>query len=110
MKYLWTTIHVKNLDESILFYSELLNLQLQQRFSANPITEIAFMGNNIDNETQIELCFDQSCSHIDFTSSISIGFAVESISHIVSKLNNMKIDVIYGPIETAPLFLPKQYK
>ena len=41
MKYLWTTINVKDLDESIAFYSDLLGLKVQSRFPAGPGMEIA---------------------------------------------------------------------
>jgi len=49
MKFLWTTIHVKNLEESIDFYSNLMGLQVARRFPAGPGIEIAFMGNGIDS-------------------------------------------------------------
>ena len=44
MKFLWTTIYVKNLDESIAFYANLVGLQVVKRFPAGPGMEIAFYG------------------------------------------------------------------
>lgn len=35
MKYLWTTINVKNMEESITFYSELAGLKMLNRFPAD---------------------------------------------------------------------------
>ena len=59
MKFLWTTIYVKNLDESITFYSNLLGLKVVNRFPAGPGMEIAFMGNGINDETLVELMADR---------------------------------------------------
>lgn len=50
MKYLWTTIYVKNLEEAITFYTELTDLKVMQRFPAGPRKEIAFWGNGTDNK------------------------------------------------------------
>ena len=54
MKYLWTTMHVKNLEESIAFYEEVVGLKLEHRFPAGPGTEIAFMKSE-GTETKVEL-------------------------------------------------------
>ncbi|MFP4199505.1 MAG: VOC family protein [Halanaerobium sp.] len=34
MSYLWTTIKVKNLEESIEFYQQIVGLKLQRKFEA----------------------------------------------------------------------------
>ncbi len=75
MKFLWTTIIVKNLEESIEFYSNLLGLKVLQRFPAGPGKEIAFMGNGIENETLVELLVDSNNSTVNHSESIFIGFA-----------------------------------
>ena len=36
MKFLWTALYVKNLDESIAFYANLVGLQVVKRFPAGP--------------------------------------------------------------------------
>ena len=36
MQFLWTTVYVKDLDESIAFYSDLAELKVQRRFPAGP--------------------------------------------------------------------------
>jgi lactoylglutathione lyase len=99
MKYLWTTIHVKDLEESVKFYRELMGLQVLQRFPAGPGVEIAFLHNTDMNETQIELLCNQN-ETIAFTESITLGFAVESIDRMLELLEEKSITVINGIVET----------
>ncbi len=100
MKFLWTTIFVKNLEESIAFYSELTKLQVVNRFPAGPGKEIAFLGNGADNETLVELMADSNYSDISFNESISIGFAVDSADEMLETVRSKSIPVYNGPIET----------
>ena len=100
MKFLWTTINVVNLEESINFYTGLLGLKLLRRFLAGPGMEIAFLGNETEGETLIE--FIQSSSHgkVQHSESISIGFAVESVEAMRTMINAKNIPIHSGPIET----------
>jgi lactoylglutathione lyase len=100
MKFLWTAIYVKDLDESIAFYSNLPGLQMLRRFPAGPGMEIAFMGNGIDNETLIELLADSSNSTVNFSEFISIDFAVDSIEATLDTVKSKNIPVHKGPFET----------
>ena len=52
MKFLWTTILVNDMDESLKFYEEIAGLKPVDRFQAGPGMEIAFLG---EGETKIEL-------------------------------------------------------
>ncbi|MCE1253768.1 MAG: VOC family protein, partial [Anaerolineae bacterium] len=58
MKYLWTTIYVKDLDKSISFYSDLVGLKVLKRFPGKPGIEMAFLGNGTSDETLVELLAD----------------------------------------------------
>jgi len=100
MKFLWTTIYVKKLDESIAFYSGLTGLEVLQRFPAGPGIQIAFMGNGTDNETQVELMADSSKNTPEFGESISIGFAVDSVEAMLETVRGKNIPVHDGPFET----------
>lgn len=103
MKYLWTTIHVKNMDESILFYSDLLGLQVMQRFPAGPGNEIAFLGNGLENETLVELYANSNNAIVNFNDFISIGFAVESIDAMLDTVQSKNIP-LYGSLIETPKF------
>ena len=100
MRYLWTTIYVKDLDESIDFYTDLVGLQMLRRFSANPGIEIAFMGNGVDQETQVELLADTNKINIDYSEFISIGFAVVSLDDMLDQVKSKNVAVHRGPFET----------
>jgi len=100
MKFLWTTIYVKDLGESIAFYSSLLGLQMLKRFPAGPGVEIAFMGNGIANETTVELLADCNHSPANYSDLVSIGFAVDSVDAMIDTIKSKNIPVHSGPIET----------
>jgi lactoylglutathione lyase len=100
MKFLWTTIYVKDMDESIAFYSNLLGLQVLKRFPAGPGVEIAFMGNGIANETTVELLADCNHSAVNYSEFVSIGFAVDSVDSMLDTIKSKNISVHSGPIET----------
>ncbi|HYH02463.1 MAG TPA: VOC family protein [Bacillota bacterium] len=100
MKFLWTTIYVKNLDESIAFYSDLLGLKMLKRFPAGPGIEIAFMGSGTNGETLVELLADSNNSTVNFTEFISIGFAVNSVDTMLDTVKSKNIAVHTGPFDT----------
>lgn len=100
MKFLWTTIYVKNMDESIAFYTDLVGLKALRRFPAGPGMEITFMGNGIDNETTVELLADSNKTTVNHSEFISIGFAVDSIETMLDLVKSKNIPVQSGPIET----------
>lgn len=100
MNYLWTTIHVANLEESIHFYEEFVNLTVIQRFQTAPGVEIAFLGYGEKNETMVELLSDQNGvvkSGCDF---ISLGFQTESYEAIMQKVEEKTIPLVGKPMKT----------
>jgi lactoylglutathione lyase len=100
MKFLWTTITVKNLDESIAFYSDLVGLHVVKRFPAGPGMEITFMGNGTNNETLVELLADSNNSTVDHSECISLGFAVDSVEDMLETVTRHNIPVHTGPVDT----------
>ena len=100
MKFLWTTIYVINLDESIAFYSDLIGLKVLKRFPAGPGIELAFMGNGTNDETLVELLADSGNKNVNHGEFISIGFAVDSLDTMLNTVKSKNIPVHHGPIET----------
>lgn len=101
MSYLWTTIQVKDLKESIEFYQQIVGLKLQRRFEAGPEREIAFLA-AVKGETEIELIDDQDKEEIDIGADISLGFAVDSVTEKIEFLNGRGIELHSGPIAPNP--------
>lgn len=100
MTFLWTASYVKNLDESIAFYSRLVGLQVVKRFQAGNGMEIAFMGNGVNNETLVELIADRNKSAVNYSEFISLGFAVDSLDAMLETVKNHNIPIHSGPFET----------
>ncbi len=75
MKFLWTTIEVVNVDESVRFYQEIVGLSVDHRI-AGEATDIAFMG---DGETKIELIAHEGAKPQTGGALISLGFAVDDL-------------------------------
>lgn len=101
MSFLWTTIKVKDLEESIEFYEDIVGLKLQRRFEAGPKREIAFMA-AADDKTEVELIDDQEKNQSDLGKDISLGFEVASVSEKIESLKKKGIEIEEGPIAPNP--------
>ncbi|MGF6376786.1 lactoylglutathione lyase [Clostridiales Family XIII bacterium PM5-7] len=78
MKYLWTTLHVKNLDVSIKFYEEILGLKVERRFQAGPGMEIGFLVSQ-GTDTRIELIQEAADEQSVVPPKVSMGFLTEDV-------------------------------
>jgi len=96
MKFCWSTLMVKNLEESLLFYKEIVGLSLIRRFTAGPGVEIAFLG---DGETKIELMCNAELKEVSFGNAISLGFEVNSVEKMIGFVKNKGIDIHSGPFQ-----------
>lgn len=101
MGFLWTTIKVKDLKESIKFYQEIVGLEMQRSFEAGPETEIAFLA-AADGQTAVELIDDQNHNEINLGADISLGFEVDSIEEKIKFLKSKNISIESGPISPNP--------
>ena len=79
---------MKNLDESISFYTELVNLTVNRRFPAGAGVEIAFLGNQNRGETQIELICNTAVPPVSQGEGVALGFAVESLDAMLSTVKS----------------------
>ena len=94
MRYCWTTLQVKDLDQSIAFYRDIIGLPLVRRFFAGTDTEIAFLG---EGETQIELIGSVSAG--DPGSMITLGFATDDLNELIQQLKRRQVVIESGPIQ-----------
>ena len=82
MKFLWTTLHVSDLDRSIAFYRDLLGLPVLERFQGNG-NEIAMLGEA--DGTHLELLCKPGRPEAP-GQGVSVGFAFPDISAMGEKL------------------------
>ncbi len=98
MKYIWSTIRVKNYEESINFYTKFLELDVINTIETEEGIKIAFLS---DGTSKIEILYDNTKGDIEVSKDISLGFGVESLDDIINDLNNKNIEYI-GPIQPNP--------
>lgn len=99
MKLSWVTLTVKNMEESIRFYTEVVGLSIDSRRPAGPQMELAFLG---DGETKVELVCNQAVSEFDMGQNISLGFEVDSVNETMAALKEKGIPIHSGPFQPAP--------
>ncbi len=99
MKFCWSTLMVKNLEESIRFYQEAVGLSVSRRFQAGPDTEIAFLG---DGETKIELICNAGKTETRVGEDISWGFEVESLEAAMASVKEKGYEIQSGPFAPNP--------
>ncbi|WKY45652.1 VOC family protein [Eubacteriaceae bacterium ES2] len=95
----WVTINVKNMDESLKFFTETVGMALNHRQVAGPSMELAFLG---DGETQIELVCNQAISELKVGKTMSLGFEVDSVDEKIAALEAQGIKILEGPIKPNP--------
>lgn len=99
MKFCWCTLAVRNMDESIKFYQEIVGLKLGNKFETPDGTEIAFLG---EGETQVELICENNNKQINLNQDISLGFIVESVDKMMEFVKEKGIAIESGPFQPNP--------
>jgi len=99
MKFCWSTFKVKNMDESLKFYEEIIGLKLDKRFKSGLGMDIAFLG---EGETKVELICDDNSSDVNIGPDISLGFEVKSVDEMMDFVKEKGIDIESGPFQPNP--------
>lgn len=99
MKFCWCTIMVKDMEESLKFYQEVVGLKVDRRFKAGPGVEIVFLG---DGETKVELISDEKNKEVNFGPDISLGFEVDSVDEMINFVKEKGIAIHSGPVQPNP--------
>lgn len=102
MSFCWTTLYVKNMDESVNFYESIVGLKIDHRAAFGPTMEIAFLVENETSETKVELIYDQSIPSPVIGNDISIGFTIPSVEEKLTFLKEKGIAIHSGPFQPGP--------
>lgn len=98
MNFCWSTLKVNNLDESIQFYTDIIELEVVSRFKTGPV-EIALLGRG---ETKIELiCIDES-NATNVGNDISWGFEVKALDKVHAMVKEKGIEIDSEPVQPNP--------
>ena len=98
LNFCWTTLRVGNLENSLKFYHELLQLPISGRFGGDG-KEIVMLGK--EDQPKIELLWDKDGSPLKREAGISVGFAVPSLEEAMEYLKSKEIPM-HGPISPNP--------
>ena len=99
MNICWITIYVRDMAESLKFYTQTLGLQVKRSFSAGGGTEICFLDGK---GTDLELIFDPNRKEVSCAADVSVGFQVESLDKTMADLKEKGITQLTGPIAPNP--------
>ena len=100
MKLLHTMIIVKNIEESIKFYTKLLNMKLDKKKRLDDC-ELYFL-NDEDNNYQLELTFNDDTPENGYEIGTGFGhlaFSVDSLEKFTEKLHNLGYEYLYEPFD-----------
>ena len=110
MKFCHVTLSVKNMDDSLRFYQEIVRLPLRVRFPVGSGTEIAFLGSG---ETEIELICSDAYTPQDraiIGVGISLGFVTESLDATIAFVREKGYEtdgIIQSPNPSVSFFFAK---
>ena len=99
MKFCWVTINVKDLEESLSFYTDIVGLTVNRRMTPMPGTEIAFLGSG---ETEVELIRNEQNANPSHGRDVSLGFEVASLDERIRMLKEKGVSEIQGPFQPGP--------
>ena len=100
MKFLHTMIRVKNIDESLKFYTEVLNMKLDHKKRLDDCW-LYFLTDE-SGCTQIELTYNDETPEDGYDIGSGFGhfaFCVESLDDFTAKINKLGYSYLYSPFD-----------
>ena len=99
MKFIFATIHVKSLEDSIRFYEDVMGMKLVRRFSGGAGIDIAFLA---DGPAEMELICDRNAKLPVYGEWPSLGFAVDDLDQAMKDMATHGIEIVSGPFQPNP--------
>ena len=93
------TIMVKNMEESIKFYEDIVGLTIDRRFVIEPDTEYCFLN---AGGIQVELIYHDYQESFSYGEDISIGFKTDSLDEVLKTLEAAGIKPLSEIISPNP--------
>jgi lactoylglutathione lyase len=100
MNFCWITFNVRNMEESLKFYQEIIGLKISERFNVGEDMEIVMLGEA--DGTKVELIYNRNQNVLARSEGLSIGFEVKSLDEAMELLKNKNIPIKRGPISPLP--------
>jgi len=100
MKFLHTMIRVKNIDESIKFYTQVLNMKLDKKKRLDDCW-LYFLSDE-DETVQIELTHNDETPDNGYDIGNGFGhfaFSVKSLNDFTEKINTLGYEYLYEPFD-----------
>lgn len=100
MKLLHTMIRVKNIDESLKFYTELLNMKLDHKKRLEDCW--LYFLNDEEESTQLELTYNDETPKEGYNLGNGFGhfaFSVKSFDEFTKKMNSLGYKYLYEPFD-----------
>ncbi|MCX7747559.1 MAG: VOC family protein [Clostridia bacterium] len=101
MNYVFTTIKVRDLEQSLKFYKEVIGLKEVVKFEAQPGVKIVFLKDENNNKIELIEFEHMKNASDEGKSKVSIGFAVESLDNTMKLVKERDLEIVMGPVETA---------
>lgn len=98
MKFLHSMIRVKNIEDSLKFYQELLNMKLVKTKRLDDCT-LYFLADE-NNCTQIELTYNDNTPKNGYVNGNAFGhfaFSTDSLDEFSAKLKSLGYNYLYEP-------------
>ena len=101
MKFLHSMIRVKDIDASLKFYTELLNMKVEKKKRLEDC-ELYFLNDEENSGPQLELTYNDETPEGGYECGSAFGhfaFSVKSLDDFSKKLHSLGYEYLYEPFD-----------
>ena len=101
MKFLHSMIRVKDIDQSLRFYTQLLNMTLEKKKRLDDC-ELYFLNDEDNSGAQLELTYNDETPKDGYAQGNAFGhfaFSVKSLDDFTQKLHSLGYEYLYEPFD-----------